>query len=68
MFVRKKNYKITTIYSKSTDKYLKGAKALIKDKFFNIDISLLDIKKLYQITVKQLRIEDSLFLRRKSDN
>ena len=67
MFVRKKNYKITTIYSDSTDKFLKKIKALVKDKFLNISISLLDVEKLYQITVKQLKVEEKLFLRRKSD-
>ncbi len=67
MFVRKKNYNITTIYSDSTDIFLKKAKALIKNKFFNIDISLVDINSLYKTTVKQLKIEEKLFLRRKSD-
>ena len=33
MYVRKKNYKITTIYSNSTDKFLKKIKGLIKKKF-----------------------------------
>ena len=64
MFVRKKNYKVTTIYSNSTDNYLKRKKALIKNKFYNISISLLDIKILYDITVKQLKLENKLFLRK----
>ena len=66
MFVRKKNYKITTIYSDSTDKFLKKIKALVKYKFL-ISISLLDVERSYQITVKQLIVEEKLFLRRKSD-
>ena len=64
MFVRKKNYKVTTIYSNSTDNYLKRKNALIKNKFYNISISLLDIKILYDITVKQLKLENKLFLRK----
>ncbi len=64
MFVRKKNYKVTTIYSNSTDNYLKKMNALIKNKFYDISISLLDIKILYDITVKQLQLENKLFLRK----
>ncbi len=64
MFVRKKNYKVTTIYSNSTDAYLKKNNALIKNKFYGIDISLLDTKKLYEITVNHLKIENQLFLRK----
>lgn len=67
MFVRNENYKITTIYSNSTDIFLKKIKALIKKKIFNINISLLDVQKLYLLTVKQLKKEKKLFLRKKSD-
>ncbi len=64
MFVRKNNYKVTTIYSNSTDTYLKKNNALIKNKFLSINISLLDTKKLYEVTVKQLKLENKLFLRK----
>jgi aminoglycoside 3-N-acetyltransferase len=64
MFVKKNNYRITTIYSNSIDTYLKKINALNKSKFHNINISLLDIKKLYEVTVKQLKLENKLFLRK----
>jgi len=65
MFVRKNDYKITTIYSNKTDKILKKINALKKSSFFNIKISLLDINKLYLITIKQLKIEKKLILEKK---
>ncbi len=67
MFVRKKNYKITTIYSNLTDIYLKKVNALKKSKFYDIKVSLLDVNKLYEITVKQLKLENKLFLRKITD-
>tara|TARA_B100000963_G_scaffold354992_1_gene372447 strand:+ start:3196 stop:3981 length:786 start_codon:yes stop_codon:yes gene_type:complete len=67
MFVREKGYKITTIYSKKTDNILKKLNALNLEKFKNIRISFLNVKKLYEITVKQFKIENQMILRKKSD-
>ena len=66
MFVRKNDYKITTIYSSKTDTELKKINALKKSSFFNIKISLLDVSKLYLMTLQQLKIEKKMILRRKS--
>jgi len=66
MFVRKNNYKITTIYSEKTDDILRKKKALNIDNFFDIKVSLLNIKKLYMLTLKQLSIEEKMFLRKKT--
>ena len=66
MFVRKNNYKITTIYSEKTDDVLRKNKALNIDNFFDIKISLLNIKKLYTLTLSQLSIEEKMLIRKKT--
>ena len=66
MFVRKNDYKITTIYSNKTDTALKKINALKTNNFFNIKISLLDVRKLYLMTLEQLKIEKKMILRKKS--
>ena len=45
---------------------LKKINALKKSSFFNIKISLLDVSKLYLMTLQQLKIEKKMILRRKS--
>ena len=66
MFVRKNDYKITTIYSNKTDTALKKINALKTNNFFNIKISLLDVRKLYLMTLEQLKIEKKIILRKKN--
>ena len=66
MFVRKDNYKITTIYSEKTDDLLRKNKALNTDNLFDIKISLLNIKKLYTLTLSQLSIEEKMLIRKKT--
>ena len=66
MYVRKKNYKILTYYSLETENILKKINAFKKLKVFNSEFTLLDLKKLYRLTIDQLKIEKKMILRKES--
>jgi aminoglycoside 3-N-acetyltransferase len=66
MYVRKKNYKILTYYSDHIEKILQKKKSLKKVKDFGSELSLIDLKTLYDLTIKQLKIEKKMFLHKET--
>ena len=66
MFVRKENYKMLTYYSPQTEKILKKSNALKKAKLFSSELTFLDLKKLYKLTLDQLNIEKNMILRKET--
>ena len=67
MFVRKENYKMLTYYSSQTEKILKKKNAYKKLKLFTSELTLLDLKKLYKLTIDQLKIEKKMILRKETN-
>ena len=66
MYVRKKNYNILTYYSDRIDKILKNKKSLKSSRGFGSELSLIDLKTLYDLTIKQLKIEKKMFLQKET--
>lgn len=66
MYVRKKNYKILTYYSDKIIDILKQKNSFNRCKGFNSEFNLIDLSTLYNITLKQLKIEKKMMLRKQS--
>ena len=66
MYVRKKNYKILKYYSDHIERILQKKKSLKKVKDFGSESSLIDLKTLYDLTIKQLKIEKKMFLHKET--
>ena len=66
MFVRKKNYNILTYYSDEVNNILKEKKSIKKIRAFSSDFTLLDLKTLYNFTIKELKKEKEIILRKET--
>ena len=55
-----------TYYSLQTEKILKKRNALKKTKLLSSELTFLDLKKLYKLTLDQLNIEKNMLLRKET--
>ena len=68
MFVRKLNYKILSYYSEDTTKVLKKNNSYKTLNCFGGYMDLIDLPKIYKLTIDQLKIEKRSLLRKESNN